>query len=145
MLVDLSGRHLSLTTSYFKLTTDVQMLWGNVSSQIHLISPGCPRPNSALTVHKSGLKHRSSIHPSKCIKCRHGQVPQFCYQCMIRSCGNKLMYQHVFAELLHKNFSPLIRSYIANIGEILMMGWLVVVKQKTRRNVCMSVCAGPLF
>ena len=35
-----------------------------VSSQIHLISPGCPRPNSALTVHKSGLKHRSSIHPS---------------------------------------------------------------------------------
>ena len=28
---------------------------------IHLISPGCPRPNSALTVHKSGLKHRSSI------------------------------------------------------------------------------------
>ena len=39
------------------------LLWGNVSSQIHLISPGCPRPNSALTVHKSGLKHRSSIHP----------------------------------------------------------------------------------
>ena len=38
------------------------LLWGNVSSQIHLISPGCPRPNSALTVHKSGLKHRSSIH-----------------------------------------------------------------------------------
>ena len=38
--------------------------WGNVSSQIHLISPGCPRPNSALTVHKSGLKHRSSIHPN---------------------------------------------------------------------------------
>ena len=37
------------------------LLWGNVSSQIHLISPGCPRPNSALTVHKSGLKHRSSI------------------------------------------------------------------------------------
>ena len=36
------------------------LLWGNVSSQIHLISPGCPRPNSALTVHKSGLKHRSS-------------------------------------------------------------------------------------
>ena len=30
----------------------------------HLISPGCPRPNSALTVQKSGLKHRSSIHPS---------------------------------------------------------------------------------
>ena len=26
---------------------------------IHLISPGCPRPNSALTVHKSGLKHCS--------------------------------------------------------------------------------------
>ena len=25
--------------------------------------PGCPWPNSALTVHKSGLKHRSSIHP----------------------------------------------------------------------------------
>ena len=25
------------------------------------ISPGCPRPNSALTVHKSDLKHRSSI------------------------------------------------------------------------------------
>ena len=38
------------------------LLWGNVSSQIHLISPGCPWPNSALTVHKSGLKHRSSIH-----------------------------------------------------------------------------------
>ena len=38
------------------------LLWGNVSSQIHLISPGCPRPNSALTVHKSGIKHRSSIH-----------------------------------------------------------------------------------
>ena len=36
--------------------------WGNVSSQLHLISPGCPRPNSALTVQKSGLKHRSSIH-----------------------------------------------------------------------------------
>ena len=34
-----------------------------ISSQIHLLSPGCPRPNSALTVHKSGLKHRSSIHP----------------------------------------------------------------------------------
>ena len=45
------------------LTSD-SFLWGNVSSQIHLISPGCPRPNSALTVHKSGLKHRSSIHPS---------------------------------------------------------------------------------
>ena len=29
-----------------------------------LLHPGCPRPNSALTVHKSGLKHRSSIHPS---------------------------------------------------------------------------------
>ena len=36
--------------------------WGNVSSQLHLISPGCPRPNSALIVQKSGLKHRSSIH-----------------------------------------------------------------------------------
>ena len=35
-----------------------------LSSQIHLISPGCPWPNSALTVQKSGLKHRSSIHPS---------------------------------------------------------------------------------
>ena len=29
----------------------------------HLISPGCPRPNSALIVQKRGLKHRSSIHP----------------------------------------------------------------------------------
>ena len=29
-----------------------------------MISPGCPRPNSALMVQKSGLKHRSSIHPS---------------------------------------------------------------------------------
>ena len=29
----------------------------------HLFSLGCPRPNSALTVHKSGLKHHSSIHP----------------------------------------------------------------------------------
>ena len=38
------------------------LLWGNVSSQLHLISPGCPRPNSALTVLKNGLKHRSSIH-----------------------------------------------------------------------------------
>ena len=38
------------------------LLWGNVSSQLHLISPGCPRPNSALIVHKSGLKTRSSIH-----------------------------------------------------------------------------------
>ena len=36
-----------------------------VSSQIHLISPGCPRPNSALTVRKSGLEHRSSIHPEQ--------------------------------------------------------------------------------
>ena len=44
------------------------LLWGNVSSQIHLISPGCPRPNSALTVHKSGLKHRSSIHPDCLMK-----------------------------------------------------------------------------
>ena len=34
-----------------------------LSSQIDLISPGCPRPNSALTVQKSGLKHRSSIRP----------------------------------------------------------------------------------
>ena len=42
----------------------------NVSSQIHLISPGCPRPNSALTVHKSGLKHRSSIHPIDQSKCQ---------------------------------------------------------------------------
>ena len=33
-----------------------------VSSQIHLISLGCPQPNSGLTVQKSGLKHRSSIH-----------------------------------------------------------------------------------
>ena len=38
--------------------------WGNVSSQLHLISPGCPRPNSALIVQKRGLKHRSSIHPT---------------------------------------------------------------------------------
>ena len=30
-------------------------------SPCDLISPGCPRPNSALTVHKSGLKHRSSL------------------------------------------------------------------------------------
>ena len=36
--------------------------WGNVSSQLHLISPGCPQPNSALRVQNSGLKHRSSIH-----------------------------------------------------------------------------------
>ena len=48
------------------LRTALILLWGNVSSQIHLIGPGCPRPNSALTVHKSGLKHRSSIH-STCI------------------------------------------------------------------------------
>ena len=27
----------------------------------HPISPGCPWPNSALIVQKSGLKHRSSI------------------------------------------------------------------------------------
>ena len=33
------------------------------SSQLHLISPGCPRPNSALIVQKGGLKTRSSIHP----------------------------------------------------------------------------------
>ena len=44
------------------------LLWGNVSSQIHLISPGCPRPNSALIVHKSGLKHRSSIHPDQSLQ-----------------------------------------------------------------------------
>ena len=37
------------------------LLWGNVSSQLHLISPGCPRPNSALIVQKSGLK---PVHPS---------------------------------------------------------------------------------
>ena len=37
------------------------LLWGNVSSQLHLISPGCPRPNSALIVQKSGLK---TVHPS---------------------------------------------------------------------------------
>ena len=36
--------------------------WDIVSFQIHLISPGCPWPNSALTVQKSGLKYRSSIH-----------------------------------------------------------------------------------
>ena len=38
-------------------------LWGNVSSQhqLHLISPGCPQPNSALIVQKSGLK---PVHPS---------------------------------------------------------------------------------
>ena len=40
------------------------LLWGNVSSQLHLISPGCPRPNSALIVQKSGLKPvHPSIHP----------------------------------------------------------------------------------
>ena len=53
------------------------LLWGNVSSQIHLISPGCPRPNSALTVHKSGLKHRSSIHPS----CQSSYVLQRLWFC----------------------------------------------------------------
>ena len=37
------------------------LLWGNVSSQLHLISPGCPRPNSALIVQKSCLK---PVHPS---------------------------------------------------------------------------------
>ena len=37
--------------------------WGNVSSQISLISSGCPLPNSALTVQKSGLKHHSSVCP----------------------------------------------------------------------------------
>ena len=37
------------------------LLWGNVSSQLHLISPGCPRPDSALIVQKSGLK---PVHPS---------------------------------------------------------------------------------
>ena len=37
--------------------------WGNVLSQIHLINSGCSLPNSALTVQKGGLKHRSSIHP----------------------------------------------------------------------------------
>ena len=36
----------------------------SISSQLRLISPGCPRPNSALIVQKSGLKHCSSIHPS---------------------------------------------------------------------------------
>ena len=40
------------------------LLWGNVASQLHLISPGCPQPNSALIVQKRGLKHHSSIHPS---------------------------------------------------------------------------------
>ena len=41
------------------------LLWGNVSSQLHLISPGCPRPNSALIVQKSGLKPvHPSIHPN---------------------------------------------------------------------------------
>ena len=42
--------------------------WGNVSSQIHLISPGCPGPSSALTVQKSGLKHCFSIHPSTLLR-----------------------------------------------------------------------------
>ena len=35
--------------------------WGNVSSQLHLISPGCPQPNSALIVQKVALK---TVHPS---------------------------------------------------------------------------------
>ncbi len=38
------------------------LLWGMFHPKIHLISPGCPRPNSAFTVQNSGLKHRSSIH-----------------------------------------------------------------------------------
>ena len=49
----------------------------HVSSQIHLISPGCPRPNSALTVHKSGLKHRPSIHPFP-----HKHLPVFLCVCV---------------------------------------------------------------
>ena len=39
---------------------------GNASYQLHLISPGCPRPNSALIVQKSGLKPvHPSIHPDR--------------------------------------------------------------------------------
>ena len=47
---------------FHKLGESLELLMAS-TSQIHLISPSCPRPNSALTVHKSGLKHRSSIHP----------------------------------------------------------------------------------
>ena len=69
------------------------LLWGNVSSQLHLISPGCPRPNSALIVQKSGLK---PVHPSMQIfrHChilgnRKREISKFhFYQNVIISCIN---------------------------------------------------------
>ena len=36
-------------------------MYSQPSQTLILISPGCPRPNSALTVHKSGLKN--TVHP----------------------------------------------------------------------------------
>ena len=36
----------------------INTVLGQVSQKFHLISPGCPRPNSAFIVQKSGLKHR---------------------------------------------------------------------------------------
>ena len=86
------------------------LLWGNVSTQLHLISPGCPRPNSALIVQKSGLKNRSSILLP--VMCRSvGQASHFTLP-QATSCHGYLGHRYKVGHRRPLPGEVVVRSYI---------------------------------
>ena len=107
------------------------LLRGNVSSQLHLISPGCPRPNSALIVQKSGLK---PVHPSIHIDNITHEVSR-----LLTSTGNDSQARKNHRQQLRKHSQVSLMSHTSKLQELKASHFdYTYAADSERMNLCKS-------